>query len=121
MIHIAVDGSSQTINAASQVTIKPLATPIGPQEFLVGTGVVKVADLSAASGAEAEVFIENKAAFAIFFCLGTPGTPGLTTANGMDIPSTGFVTLDMIGGLCVWAVSGTVQTAGSGTRVTGGY
>jgi hypothetical protein len=121
-LHHRLDGDAATApNLATVVKPAPLNTTIGPSEILVGTPVTKLADLSSATSNSAQVTIQNRAAFSIFWCYGTPGTPtGLTTGTGVELPTNSFLSLDGIGGLCVWAISGTPQTSGSGTRVTAG-
>ena len=122
MIHVRVDGSQISPNVPTLVESFPLNTVIGPSEILVGTATpTKLADLAAASGSDAQVVIANLASFQIFWGYGTPTAPALTTANGVPMPANSFLTLDGIGGLCVWAIAGTAQSAGSGCRVTGGY
>lgn len=114
---ISIAGSPQSV-----VAIAPLTTPLGPTEILVGgvgTGTpYKLADFSANTTNEGVFSAQNKAAFSIFWAFGSPGTPGLTTSNGIELPAGAFLTLDNIGGAVIWAASGTPQTAGSGTRVS---
>lgn len=122
MIHHRLDGDAATAPSVPDlVKVAPLNTTIGPSEILVGTPTpTKLADLSAATSSGAQVTIQNRSAFSIFWCYGTPGTPtALTTGTGVELPTNSFLTLDGIGGVCVWAISGTPQSAGSGTRVTG--
>lgn len=123
MLNTRLDGALLSRALSTVVELSPLNTIIGPSEVLVGTASAsKLCDLSTATGASAQVVINNRAAFSIFWCYGTPTAPAaLTTGTGTELPSNGFLTLDDIGGLCVWAISGTAQSAGSGTRVTGGY
>jgi hypothetical protein len=124
MIHVRVDGTqlNPLPTKTLSVEIAALTRVIGPSEILVGTvAPTKLADLSTTNGGiGAQVVIANLAAFTIFWCYGTPTAPALTTANGVPLPSNAFLTLDAIGGLCIWAISGTAQSAGSGTRITGG-
>lgn len=122
MIHHRLDGDAATApNLATITKQAALNTTIGPSEILVGTPVTKLADFSSATSAAAQFTGQNKAAFSIFWGYGTPGTPNLTTANGTELQTGAFLSLDGIGGLVIWAISGTAQTAGSGTRVSGGF
>lgn len=100
-----------------------LNTLIGPAEFVQGTPNLstKIVDLSTSIEANAQATIYNRAGFEIFYGVGTPSGNGLTTSNGISIPTLGYVTLDGLGGLCVWFVAGTPVTAGSGVRVAGGF
>lgn len=125
MLRIELDGAAIVNTQVSRVSLTPLDSIIGPTEFSTGTpaAVTKIVDLSASPSGQGQVAFFNKAAFSLFWCYGLPSgvAPALTTANGIEIPSGGFVTLDLIGGLCVWYTTGTAMTAGQGLRVTGGY
>lgn len=104
-----------------------LRVSLGPEEILVGTPTpTLIADFTNVNRGEGVCVIQNKAGFDVYFCLwhgigsGTPsGTPPLTTGNGLPIPTLGYLTLDNIGGMAVWAIAGTPQVAGSGTRIIG--
>jgi hypothetical protein len=89
---------------------------------LNGTPNVLISLLTAAfkSGV---VIINNRAAFSIFWTLAPSAsvTPTLTTGTGIELPAASYVTLDNIGGMAIWMIAGTTQSAGSGTRVTSAY
>lgn len=123
MIHYRLGNASSAFPISALANIEPLNSALQATEFVVGTPApTKIADLTAAEGAQGAVMAQNLSSFVIFYGLSdaTVGTPALTTANGIQIPAGGYLVLDNIGGLSVWAISGTPQTAGSGTRVTGG-
>ncbi len=123
MIHVRVFPSGQSLTVTTSVALSPVTTPLTPSEILIGasgTGTpYKLADLSANTTNEAQVTLQNKAAFSVFWGYGTPGTPNLTTGNGIELLAGAYLILDNIGGAVIWGSSGTPQTAGSGTRVTG--
>jgi len=123
MIHYRLGSASSAFPISATANIEPLNTAIGPSEVLAGTPTPTLAaDLTSAEGAQAEVTLQNLSNFVIFYALsGTPGPPALTTANGVQIPAGGYLTLDGIGGMAVWIISGTAQSAGSGTRVAGAF
>lgn len=123
MLNTRLDGALLSRALSTIVEVFTLNTVIGPSEVLVGTAAAsKLCDLSTATGSTSQVTIDNRAGFSIFWCYGTPtAPPGLTTSTGVELLANSFLTLDSIGGLCVWAISGTAQSSGSGTRVTGGY
>lgn len=122
MIRIRLGGSALAQTLAQLVSLAPLTATIAPAETVVGTPPSKIIDLSAASSAEGNVMVSNNASFNIFMCWGTPGTPNaLSITTGVLFPANTFLTFDNVGGLCLWAISGTPQSAGSGVRSSGSY
>jgi len=124
LIRVRIEGSSVPVSQATLVRLAPLNTVIGPTEFLglAGTPTL-IANLTSATEPQSAVTIENRSPFTIFWCYGVSATvtPTLTTANGIDLAAGSYLTLDAIGAMAVWQITGTTQTAGNGTRVTGGY
>lgn len=123
MLRIELDGAAIVNTQVTRVSLTPLDSVLTPTEFVLGTPneQTKVADLTAAAGAEGPVILANLANFTIYYAPGTPSGSGLTTGNGIPLYPQSYVTLDTIGGLTLWAVTGTAMTAGAGLRVTGGY
>src|SRR6266481_396155 len=119
MLRIKIFQNSTTTVVTTSTIVAPLTTPLTPSEILIGasgTGTpYKLVDLSANTTNEGQVTLQNKAAFSVFWGYGTPGTPNLTTGNGIELLAGAYLILDNIGGAVIWGSSGTPQTAGSGT------
>ncbi len=105
-----------------------LSRVIGPSEIVIGSPNPSViANMTDVASGEGVVVINNAGVNTIWVALhtgigaGTPsGTPALTPLTGVPIPANGYLTLDNIGGLAVWGVAQTPQTATLGTRVMAG-
>lgn len=106
------------------IVVPPRMTTAVPSAETVLTtagGATKIADLTNAKSGKGVVTVYNRAAFEVFYTFGTPSGSGLTTGNGVSIPANAYLAFDDIGGMCLWAITGTNMTAGSGLRVTSAY
>ncbi len=112
------------MSALTQSQLLTINVTFGPTEALALNGTpTMIAQCISSVDVHGKIILNNRASFSVFWCLttSTTVTPTLTTANGIELPAASYVTLDEVGGMALWQISGTTQSAGSGTRVTGGY
>ncbi len=120
MLRVRIGGSALTNTLAQSVSLAPLTAYTAATEFVLAAGVpTNVMNLSGMSSSRGSVCLCDRARVGIFVGWGSPGTPHLTTGNGVTIPAGAYLTFDNMGGLSLWAISGTTMTAGSGLRTAG--
>jgi len=96
---------------------------LSPVEVLVDVRPTLLADLTFARGRGSIVEIYNLGAASIFiaFSLSRAQAPLLSIVSGTPVLANSGRIYDNLGGLTVWGIAAALQTAGTGTRVIGGW
>lgn len=116
------DSAGNFYPAENAVKLLPVNAIVGPSAVPVDTVETLLADATDVNKSlHGHVTIQNLGPNSIFIAVGlSPSTgPGVTTTNGIEINSLSSYTIDLWGGLALWAITTALQVAPADTRVSG--